>query len=187
MASDGGRTASVAGAGGALCSAALRALLADARYGQVIVLTTCRFLQVPSRLAYAVVDDVSTQPLPAADHAVIVLGATRRAREVVYWQPARDDLLPLAASLRASGVRSLEVVLASGGGLSPVQRDTLAGLAFDLVEETLPGPLPRPARRDAPWPERLALWLIHTLIATLRMAQAAYRERPEASGSRRRL
>lgn len=176
----------VAGAGGAPGSAALRALLADARCEQVTVLTTCRFLQVPSRLAYAVVKGVAAAALPTADHAVIVLGARRRAREMVYWQPARDDLLPLAAALRASGVRSLAVVLAGDGGLHRDERDALAGLAFEHLDVTRPEPLPRPATVDAPWPERLALWLIRTLVATLQMAQVAYRQHPGASGGRQR-
>ena len=176
----------VAGAGGTTGSAALRALLADARCEQVTVLTTCRFLQVPSRLAYAVVEGALAAALPAADHAVIVLGARRRAREMVYWQPAHDDLLPLAAALRASGVRSVEVVLAGDGSLRQDEHNALAGLGFERIDVTLPGPLPRPAAASAPWPERLALWLIRTLIATLQMAQVAYRARPADSAPRRR-
>lgn len=184
----GRRGALLAGAGGNQGSAALRELLGDPRYDQVTVLTTCRFLQTPSRLAYAVVtEDAWADALPPAEHAVIVLGGRRRAREMVYWQPARDDLLPLATALRDRGVRSLEVVLATGDGLHRDEREALTALAFDHVEETQAGQLPRPAPVSAPWPERLALWLIRTMIATLQMAQVSYRKRPSALGRRRRL
>lgn len=180
------RIAVLAGAGGNLGSAALRTLLGNARYDQVTVLTTCRFLQVPSRLAWAVVVEGRwADALPAADHAVIVLGATRRAREMVYWQPAREDLLPLATALRARGVRSLDVLLAADHGLRPEERAALQRLAFDPLSETAPGPVLHPVATSAPWPERLALWLIRTLIATLQMAQVAYRKPPSASGGRR--
>lgn len=182
------RVALLAGAGGNPGSAALRSLLGDARYDQVTVLTTCHFLQVPSRLAWAVVKEGHwADALPEADHAVIVLGATRRAREVVYWQPAREDLLPLATALRARGVRSLDVVLIADNGLQPHERSALQALAFEQLSETAPGLLPRPAATNAPWPERLALWLIRTLIATLQMAQVAYRKNPaDTSDGRRR-
>ena len=181
------RVALLAGAGGTLGSAALRTLLGDARHDQVTVLTTCRFLQVPSRLAWAVVAEGRwADALPEADHAVIVLGATRRAREMVYWQPAREDLLPLATALRARGVRSLDLVLAADHGLQRDERAALQRLAFEHLGETAPGPMPRPATTNAPWPERLALWLIRTLIATLQMAQVAYRKPPAAGSDRRR-
>lgn len=180
------RIAILAGAGGSLGSASLHALLGDARYGQVTVLTTRRFLQTPSRLGFAVVEETPwTGTLPAADHAVIVLGGTRRAREVIYWQPARDDLLPLATALRAGGAQSLEVVLASGDSLNAEERAALATLAFETFAETRPGSLQRTVPVSAPWPERLALWLIRTLIATMEMAQVAYRK-PPASSARRR-
>lgn len=172
----------VAGAGGATGSAALHHQLADAHCARVTVLTTCRFLQVPSRLAYSVVaDGASPEGLPEADHAVIVFGGARRAREMVYWQPTRGDLLPLATALRSCGVRRLEVVLADQQALHPAERQALAALAFEHVAETRTVPAPRPAAVGMPWPERLALWLIRTLIATLQMAQVAYRPRSAAA------
>ncbi|MDR7093192.1 hypothetical protein [Hydrogenophaga laconesensis] len=181
------RGAILAGAGGNLGSAALHALLGDARFDRVTVLTTCRFLQTPSRLAWAVVADGGwDHTLPAATHAVIVLGGRRRAREMVYWQPARDDLLPLATALRACGVQSLEVLLPPDDGLHQEERAALERLAFEPFSETRAATLPRVAPANAPWPERLALWLIRTLIAALQMAQVAYRKPPTASADRER-
>ena len=80
------------GAGGGAGGAALHAALGDARYERVTVLTTRRFLRMPSRLADAVVKEGAwAAALPAAGHAVIVFDTVRRARERVYWQPARAD------------------------------------------------------------------------------------------------
>ena len=111
-------------------------------------------------------------------HAVIAFDTVRRARERVYWQPARSELVPLASALHAHGARTLDVVLADSPDLSAAERRALAALAWDRLDVHRPAaPLARPATAGA-WPERLALWLIRTLIATLQMAQASYGRRP---------
>lgn len=167
------------GAGGGAGGAALHAALGDARYERVTVLTTRRFLRMPSRLADAVVkEDAWAAALPAAGHAVIVFDTVRRARERVYWQPARADLVPLATALHAQGARTLEVVLADSPQPSAAERQALACLAWDRLDmhqAVMPAPPPVPG---GPWLERLALWLIRVLIATMEMAQAAYRRPP---------
>jgi hypothetical protein len=169
----------VIGAGGGAGGAALHAALGDAGYDQVTVLTTHRFLRMPPRLADAgVKDDDWAAALPAAGHAVIVFDTVRRARERVYWQPARADLVPLATALHAQGVRTLEVVTADSPDPSPAERQALASLGWDRLDMhpavvAVPPPAP-----TGPWLERLALWLIRTLVATLQMAQAAYGRRP---------
>jgi hypothetical protein len=170
----------VAGAGGAAGSALLHTALGDARFDRVTVLSTRPFLRAPARLATAVVSEGDwAGALPAADQAALVFGAARRAREAVYWQPLRADLLPIAAALRARGVRTLELVLADGTVLSPGERRALDALGFDRVDEALPAArVSLPPAVPAPWPERLANWLIRTLIATMEMAQATYRRPP---------
>lgn len=170
----------VIGAGGTAGAAALHAALGDARYDRVTVLTTHRFLRMPSRLADAVVKDGDgAAALPAAGHAIIVFDTVRRARERVYWQPARSELVPLATALHAHGVRTLEVVLADSPDLSPAERQALAALRWEQLDvHQAVAPVPPPAAPTGSWPERLALWLIRTLIATLQMAQAAYGRRP---------
>lgn len=172
-----GRHVLVAGAGGA-GARVVQALLADAALAQVTVLTTQRFLSAPSRLACALVPGHARfGALPSADHAVIVLGARPKARERVCWQPARADLLPLAVALRAIGVGTLEVLLADGSTLSRHESDGLHALGFAHWQVLAPPDAPNAAtagpRRS--WPERLALWLIRSLLATLQMAQGAYR------------
>lgn len=169
----------VIGAGGTAGAAALHAALGDARHERVVVLTTHRFLRMPSRLADAVVKDGDwAAALPGAGHAVIVFDTVRRARERVYWPPARDELVPLAAALHAQGARTLEVVLADSPDLSAAERRALTALTWDRLDvhrAVVAAPPPAPT---GSWPERLALWLIRTLIATLQMAQATYRRRP---------
>lgn len=170
----------VIGAGGAAGGAALHAALGDARVDRVTVLTTHHFLRMPPRLTDAVVKDGDwAAALPAAGHAVIVFDTVRRARERVYWQPARADLVPLATALRAQGAHTLEVVLADTPDPSPAERRALAALHWDRLDVHQPAALaPPPPIDPRPWPERLALWLIRTLIATMQMAQAAYRRPP---------
>lgn len=169
----------VAGAGGAAGAAALHAALGNTRHERVTVLTTRRFLRTPSRLADAVVNDGDwAGALPAAGRAVIAFDTVRRARERVYWQPARSELVSLATALHARGARTLDVVLADSPDLSAAERRALSALAWDRLEvHRAEAPLARPATTGA-WPERLALWLIRTLIATLQMAQASYGRRP---------
>ncbi|WP_066268972.1 hypothetical protein [Hydrogenophaga palleronii] len=160
----------VAGAGGATGSAVLHELLGETNQDRVTVLTTRAFLQTTARLDHAVVRDAAgwADALPAADHAVIVFGTARRAREAVYWQPARADLLPLARALHARGVRSLEVVLAEGG-LDVVERLEIQRIGFHTVTDrrrstasVIASGQPRGI-----WPERLAAWMIHLVVSTM--------------------
>jgi hypothetical protein len=169
----------VIGAGGGAGAAALHAALGDARHERVTVLTTRRFLRMPSRLADAVVKDGDwAGALPVAGHAVIVFDTVRRARERVYWQPARSELVALAAALHARGARTLEVVLANGPDLSAADRRALKALAWERLDvHQAVAAVPPPVVHGS-WPERLAAWLIRTLIATLQMAQTAYRRPP---------
>lgn len=159
----------VAGAGGATGSAVLHGLLGHATHDRVTVLTTRAFLQTTARLDHAVVDTAAwSDALPAADHAVIVFGTALRAREAVYWQPARADLLPLARALHARGVRGLEVVFAEGG-LNVVERLALHRIGFDSVTEgrrSVASVLAR-SQPSGHALERLAAWMIHLVVSTV--------------------
>lgn len=162
----------VAGAGGATGSAVLHDLLAGmgrSGHDRVTVLTTRPFLQTSARLDHVVVNEAAwADALPAADHAVIVFGTARRAREAVYWQPARADLLPLARALQARGVRSLEVVW-SNAGLDVVERLEIERLGFQSVTDRRRSMVSVLAsgQPTGPWPARLAAWMIHLVVSTM--------------------
>jgi hypothetical protein len=159
----------VVGAVGATGSAVLRELLGNGRHGTVTVLTTRRFLRMPPGMAHAVVDAAAWHhALPPADHAVLVFGAVRRERETLIWQPARAELVPLAAAVRASGVRTLDVVWADGSHLNAAERQRLQALAFERVAEPRPGTVSSAPVPRGSWPERLAAWMIRTVLATMR-------------------
>ena len=155
---------------GAASGAVLHDLLADPTVGRVTLLTTRRFLRMPPGIHDAVVDAAAWRDgLPHADHALLLFGAVRRAREALYWHPARADLLRLAAALQQRGVRTLEVVVLSPD-VEPVtadERRQLKQLALALQPlSSRPGP-PGVGPATGPWPARLALWMIHTVWAVM--------------------
>lgn len=167
----------LAGAGGTTGSAVLQDWLGRAEVARVTVLTTQRFLQMPPRMADAVVHGEAWQDaLPTADHAVIVCGTPRRARESVYWQPPREQLVPLATAWRARGVRSLEVVLAHAP-LSAADHTALQQLGFDRFTQRRLTPA-RVTPTTARWPERLAAWMLATLLSVMQQVAASRRQRP---------
>lgn len=171
----------VAGAGGAL----LHALRTGGPHAEFTVLTTRRFGGMPRQTRWALVapGNAWAASLPLADHAVVQLGALRRAREAVFWRPSRAELVPLAAALRERGVRTLEVLLADGSALSAVERQRLHTLGFDQVTERRPGTAP--SRSTGPWPERLAAWMIGTVLATMRQVVGSRPHRPAPRVPRR--
>jgi putative NADH-flavin reductase len=159
----------VVGAVGATGSVVLRELLGSGRHDTVTVLTTRRFLRTPPGMAHVVVDAAAWHDaLPPADHAVLVFGAVRRDREALIWQPARAELLPLATALRGRGVRTLDVVGADGSSLSAAERKQLQALAFERVAEPQPGSVSAAPVQRGSWPERLAAWMIRTVLAAMR-------------------
>jgi hypothetical protein len=159
----------VVGAVGATGSLVLHELLGSGRHDTVTMLTTRRFLQMPPGMAHAVVDgDAWRDALPPAEHAVLVFGAVRREREALIWQPTRADLLPLAAALRAGGVRTVDVVWADGSHLSAAERQQLQALAFERIAEPRPGSVSTATAPRGSWPERLAAWMIRAVLAAMR-------------------
>jgi hypothetical protein len=164
----------VAGAGGAL----LHAMRSCGPQAEFTVLTTRGLEGMPRQTHWAVVapGPAWATSLPSADHAVVQLGTLRRAREAVFWQPSRVDLLPLATALRERGVCSLELLLADGVALSDRERRQLQALAFDQVLEHRPGAVI--SRPSGPWPERQAGWMIGTVVSTMQQVTASLRHRP---------
>ena len=175
----------VAGAGGAV----LHALRHCGPGDQVTVLTTSDLEGMPRQTRCAVVakERPWADPLPAADHAVVQIGAVRRAREAVFWQPSRADLWPLAEGLRERGVQTLEVWLADGSALGASERRRLLALGFEQVTEHQPGG-PAPSRVTGSWPERLAAWMIATVWGTMQQVTASLHRRsaPRVSRAPRR-
>jgi hypothetical protein len=171
----------VAGAGGAL----LHALRTHGPHTELTVLTTRPFRGMPHRARCALVTPGAAwaASLPPADHVVIQLGALRRAREAVFWRPSRAELLPLATAVRAQGARTLELLLADGSALSAAERRQLHALAFDRVD--VQGPAAAFAPPAGSWPERLAAWMMATLIATMRQVVAARHPRTRPPVPRR--
>jgi hypothetical protein len=159
----------VAGAGSAL----LHALRSCGPHTEFTVLTTRALDGMPRQTRWVVVapGNALVASLPSADHAVVQLGALRRAREAVFWRTSRDELIPLAAALRERGVRTLELLLADGSGLSPIERKRLHALAFEQVTERLPWVVSRGAAGC--WPERLAEWMIDTVFGTIQQVTAS--------------
>ena len=162
----------VAGAGGAL----LHALRTHGPHTELTVLTTRPFRGMPHRARCALVTPGAAwaASLPPADHVVIQLGALRRAREAVFWRPSRAELLPLATAVRAQGARTLELLLADGSALSAAERRV-----------DVQGPAAACAPPAGSWPERLAAWMMATLIATMRQVVAARHPRTRPPVPRR--
>ncbi|MDR7152687.1 hypothetical protein J2W49_004665 [Hydrogenophaga palleronii] len=171
----------VAGTGGAL----LHAVRSCGPQDAFTVLTTRSLEGMPRQTRWAVVapGHAWAASLPPADHAVVQLGALRRAREAVFWQPSRADLVPLAAALRERGVRTLEVLLADGSRLNAHERQRLHALAFEQWVEHRPGAVIN--RHIGSWPERLAAWMIGTVVNTMQQVTASLRQRPTSRVSRR--
>ncbi|MDO9438321.1 hypothetical protein [Hydrogenophaga sp.] len=182
--SESGRHVVVAGAAS---SAVLHELLGNPTVVRITLLTTRRFLRMPHGIQDAVVDPTDWRDgLPHADHALLLMGATRRAREALYWHPQRADLLPLAAALQQRGVRTLEVVVLSPDvePLTADERRQLQQLGLTLqplsARPQLPGGL---HHKSGSWPARLALWMIHTVWTVMQQLMV---KGPRENRSRKR-
>ncbi|MCV0439207.1 MAG: hypothetical protein K5880_11275 [Hydrogenophaga sp.] len=161
----------VAGVAG---GAVLQELLAGDRFERVTLLTTRHFLRMPRGMSHAVLDAADWRAgLPGdADHAVLVFGSPRREREALLWHPARADLLGLATALHSQGVRTLELVLSPGiEPLGANERQRLEELGFHRPACARAAPLAWLA--NGSWPERLAAWMIRTVLASMQQVARA--------------
>ncbi|MGE0351420.1 hypothetical protein [Hydrogenophaga sp.] len=92
--------------------------------------------------------------------------------EALLWRPARADLLGLATALHRQGVRTLDLVFSNGiEPLSAKERQRLCELGFGQPARA-PAALPGWATR-ASWPERLAAWMIRTVLVSMQQVAAA--------------
>jgi hypothetical protein len=167
----GPRRVVVIGAVGRAGRAVIRERLGAVGGPPVVVLCTRPFAHVPQGLQQALVQGHhGSDGLPhvnASDEVVIVIETPRHQREAVFWCPPRHALGPLVQALHAQGVRRLECVPGAGHGVSTTEAALLQRLGF-TVREPRSGHAQRAATGPArSAPERLAAWLLHTLISTL--------------------
>ena len=186
-------TALVAGAGGALGSAVLEAVLAGRHFAPVRVLATRALGSAMRGLEAIVVDDdgFDTPPAPdeapIADTALIVFDRERHAngRELAFLRPAPDALAQLAGWLRQRGVRALVVVLphtpatlpeALKAGLANLDEHAVSALGFEQLV-FVRSAQPPSSERAAQWLQRLA----DGLLAQMRMMVASANQPVRAS------
>lgn len=134
----------LAGGGGALGSAVLEALLGARVVAPLRVLVTQDFHATARGLhtqLLATLPEATDARLPLA---LVVFDAPRHVngREAALWQPQPSELLPLATTLHALGVRHLIVVMphtsatlpeALKAGLASLDEQAVAALGFEHV------------------------------------------------------
>ncbi len=134
----------LAGGGGALGAAVLEALLGARVFAPLHVLVTQDFHATARGLHTQRLDTLHAATSVRAPLAVVVFDAGRHAngREAAFWQPQPPELLPLATTLHALGVRHLVVVLphtsatlpeALKAGLASLDEQAVAALGFEHV------------------------------------------------------
>lgn len=161
------RRAIVAGAGGALGSAVLERLLADAGIADVAAVVD-RPLAPSMRRLRGVPFATLLAGAAAADTAVVVFDRERgrHGREDVFHRPVPQALPALAAALQRSGVRRLVVVLPHAPatlpqalklGLASLGEQAVAALGFEHLVFVRSAQRPGGGRdRAVPWLQRVA-------------------------------
>lgn len=161
----------VIGAVGRAGAAALRERLGRVDAAPVVVLCTRAFAHLPRGLDHAVVDGEGWRGcLPHVlpnDEVVLVLDARRHAREAVFWRPERAALVPLMQALHARGVRRLALLHGPGHAPNAAERAALERLGFGAREAGARVPPPMRQAATGHGLERLATWMLRTLIETL--------------------
>jgi uncharacterized protein YbjT (DUF2867 family) len=162
----------IAGATGALGNEVLRRLAGSGAFADTQVLAREAITEGLRSVRVAVVPSADPAGWPAvpADVAVVLFDPPRMfyERERALWTPAPEQLVALARWLRASGVKTLAVVLphapgrlpeALKRGLANLDEQAVAALGFDrllfLRSAQAPG-----ARTDRNAFERLAHWML---------------------------
>ncbi|HEY8358882.1 MAG TPA: hypothetical protein VIL30_15600 [Ramlibacter sp.] len=162
----------IAGATGALGNEALRRLVGSGGYASTQVLAR-EPITAGLRGVHATVMPATGPrdwPPAAADVAVVLFDPPRLFydRERALWTPTPEELLPLARWLRASGVRTLAVVLphapgrlpdALKRGLASLDEQAVAGLGFDRLLILRSAQKPAAPVQASP-PARLAHWML---------------------------
>lgn len=172
----------VAGGGGALGSAVLEALMGARALAPLRVLVTQDFHATAQGLQTRDVTTLAETAGPALPLAVVVFDKSRQVngREAAFWQPQPPDLLPLATTLQAIGVRHLIVVQphtsaslpqALKAGLASLDEQAVAALGFDHVVVV------RTAQRPGDAPSAGLQRLADAVLAQLRI-MVPQREQP---------
>jgi hypothetical protein len=162
----------IAGATGVLGNEVLRRLVGSARFSRTQVLAREPITAGMRGVQTTVVpsDDPQQWPPAAADVGVVLFDPPRLFydRERALWTPTPEQLVPLARWLRASGVRTLAIVLphapgrlpeALKRGLASLDEQAVASLGFDrlLILRSAQKP---PAAREGNALARLAHWML---------------------------
>lgn len=162
----------IAGATGVLGNEVLRRLVGSGHYALAQVLAREPITEGMRGVQATVVpgDDFPLWPRAGADVAVVLFDPPRMfyQRERALWTPVPEQLLPLARWMRASGVRTLAVVLPHGPGrlpealkrgLASLDEQAVASLGFDRL--VIVRSAQKPAQpRQASAPVRLAHWML---------------------------
>jgi hypothetical protein len=150
----------VAGAGGALGSAVLEALLGSGRTSWVTVLSRQPIKVVTPGLRLRSIDAprigpaAASEPEPAADIGLVILDRPRHSngRDDAFWLPQPGDLRPLAQAWHHEGVASLVVLWphdaarwpqALREGLASLDEQAVASLAWRQFAIVRPAEPPR--------------------------------------------
>jgi hypothetical protein len=165
----------IAGATGALGNEVLRRLVGSGLYAhtQVLAREPIRDGLRNVETAVMVADAPRDWTPTAADVGVVLFDPPRlfHDRERALWTPTPEHLVPLARWLRASGVRTLAVVLphapgrlpaALKRGLATLDEQALAGMGFDRLLILRSAQKPAQARLANPL-ARLAAWMLSIL------------------------
>jgi hypothetical protein len=162
----------IAGATGALGNEVLRRLAGSSSYATTQVLArepvTEGMRNVQTLLVPA--DDPAAWPLAQADLGVVMFDPPRLFydRERALWTPTPQQLPPLARWMRASGVRTLAVVLphapgrlpdALKRGLASLDEHAVASLGFERLLIVRSAQKPGPVVHGHPL-ARLAHWML---------------------------
>lgn len=162
----------IAGATGVLGNEVLRRLAGSSAYASTQVLAREPITEGLRKVHTTLVpgDDPAQWPPAQADVAVVLFDPPRMfyERERALWTPAPDRIVPLAQWLRASGVRTLAIVLphapgrlpeALKRGLANLDEQAVAALGFErlliLRSAQKPGTV-----RHASAGARLAHWML---------------------------
>lgn len=167
----------VIGAVGRSGAAVLRELVGRVPPPPVTVLSTRAFAHLPRGLRHTVVAGGdwgdALAAVEATDQVLIVVDALRHERDSVFWRPERADLPALVGALRERGVASVELVFAPG--LAPLDSEAAALRQLGATLRAPPSASAQLTRLapGRPWPERLAAWMLHLVLDTMRQLTAS--------------
>ena len=179
----------VVGGGGTLGSAVLAEALVAGRFQRVMAVVAAPLLSSLPGLVPVTLASLLARP-PGADIALLVFERQRHSngRDDAFLQPEPADLLPLAHTLLASGVRCLLVVVphapallpqALRHGLASLDEAAVAALGFEHLvfvrsaQAALGTPAASRAQRFADWWLSQLAWMVPSREQPLRAVKLA--------------